>query len=52
MGSSIVATAVSLLVGGAAAAATVIGLVDNETSAPDKSPVNVTEEIVVDYGTN
>lgn len=40
---------VSVVVGGALAGATVVGLVDSQTAPPDKSPANVSNP-VLDYG--
>lgn len=45
---SILVTLVSLVVGGALAGATVIGLVDSQSSSPDKSSTDMSS--TVDYG--
>ncbi len=42
-------TIVSIVVGGVVAAATVVGVVQAQTSTPEKSPVNVSE-VGVNYG--
>jgi hypothetical protein len=46
---AILITIASVVVGGALAGATVIGLVNAQTSPPDKSPANVSNP-VLDYG--
>ena len=51
MGSSIVGAIVSVVVGGAVAAATVVGIVSSQTSTPEKSPVNV-GNVGIEYGSN
>lgn len=44
-------TFVSILVGGAVAAATVVGVVSTQTAQPEKSPVSV-GNVGIDYGSN
>lgn len=44
-------TIVSIVVGGAVAAATIVGVVNSQTSTPDKSPVSVSE-VGINYGSN
>lgn len=44
-------TIVSIVVGGVVAAATVVGVVNAQTSTPDKTPVNVSE-VGLSYGSN
>ncbi len=41
----------SVLVGGAVAAATIVGVVQSQTAPPDKNPVTVSAP-VIDYGSN
>jgi hypothetical protein len=48
--SGIAALIATILVGGAVGAASVVGLVNSQTSAPGESPANV-EQPVIDYGT-
>jgi hypothetical protein len=47
--SSVIGAVVSIIVGGAVAVVTVIGLVDAQTGASGASPANVNQP-VVDYG--
>lgn len=47
---SIITPIVSLVVGGALATATVVGLVSSQTGAPEKSPGNAISP-AVNYGT-
>ena len=42
---------VSVVVGGAFATATIVGVVSSQTSTPDKTPVNVSE-VGIEYGSN
>ncbi|WP_370290886.1 hypothetical protein [Nocardioides sp.] len=44
-------TIVSIIVGGAVAAATVVGVVNAQTAAPEQSPVNVSK-VGLSYGSN
>lgn len=44
-------TIVSIIVGGAVAAATIVGVVQTQTQTPDKSPVNVSD-VGINYGSN
>ncbi len=44
-------TIVSIVVGGMVAAATVVGVVQSQTSTPEKSPVSVSE-VGISYGSN
>ena len=47
---SIFGIVASMLVGGAVAAVTVVGVIDSQTGTPDgRSPVNVSQP-VIDYG--
>ncbi|GAA1911517.1 hypothetical protein GCM10009737_11260 [Nocardioides lentus] len=48
---SVGALLASVVVGGAVAAVTVVGLVNSQTDAPDQSPANV-ERPVVEYGSS
>lgn len=54
MGTGIVGTIVSLVVGGSVAAITVVGVVSNQTSAPSQSPgdSSLPASEIVDYGSN
>jgi hypothetical protein len=51
VGGSILATIVSVVVGGAVAAATTVGVINASTGTPEKSPVDV-NEVSVEYGSN
>lgn len=42
----------SIVIGGVAAAATVVGVVSSQTSTSGPSPANVQEGVVVQYGSN
>jgi hypothetical protein len=42
----------SALAGSAIAAVGIIGLVSSQTAAPDTSPTNANQPVVVDYGDN
>ncbi|MXG88532.1 hypothetical protein [Nocardioides flavescens] len=46
---TVITTFVSMLVGGAVAAVTVVGVVNSQTTAPDKTPVSVNAP-AIDYG--
>lgn len=46
---AIIITFASVLVGGGLAGATVVGLVNSQTAAPEKSPANVSNP-VLEYG--
>ena len=46
---SIFGIVASVLVGGAVAAVTVVGVIDSQTSTDGRSPVNVSQP-VIDYG--
>jgi hypothetical protein len=48
---AILGTIGSILVGGAVAAATIVGVVQSNTAKPDVSPTSVNAP-VVDYGSN
>jgi hypothetical protein len=48
---TILSTIAAMLVGGAVATFTVLGVVDSQTAAPDKSPANVNAP-AFDYGSN
>ena len=48
---TIVGTIVSLIVGGAVASVTVIGLVNSQTGPVDHSPANINQP-VIQYGSN
>ncbi|MEP9365491.1 hypothetical protein ABLE68_21160 [Nocardioides sp. CN2-186] len=48
---AILITMVSLVVGGALAGATVVGLVNSQTAAPDKSPID-SSNVTLDYGSS
>lgn len=52
--SSIVAAFGSIVIGGAVAAVTIVGVVESQTAAPDKSPVSVSSSVddLVAYGSN
>lgn len=54
MGTGIVGTIVSLIVGGTVAAVTVVGVVSNQTAAPSTSPgdSSLPASQIVDYGSN
>lgn len=41
----------SVVVGGAVATATIVGVVSTQTATPEKSPVNVSE-VGIEYGSN
>jgi hypothetical protein len=47
---AILITLASVLVGGGLAGATVVGLVHSQTSAPSKSPVDVSQPADLGYG--
>jgi hypothetical protein len=49
--SSIFGTVAAVIAGGAVATVTVLGVVTSQTSAPDKSPVNV-DSAQIQYGSN
>lgn len=40
----------SVVAGGALATATLMGVVTSQTSAPDKSPADVSKPAIIDYG--
>lgn len=48
---TIVSTIAAMLVGGAVATFTVVGVVNSETAKPDTSPVSVNAP-AIDYGSN
>ena len=48
---TIVSTIAAMLVGGTVAAVTVVGVVNSQTAAPEKSPVSVNSP-TIDYGSN
>jgi len=54
MGTGIIGTIVSLVVGGAVATVTVVGVVGSQTSAPNESPVDSSQPAsqIVQYGSN
>jgi len=54
MGTGIIGTLVSLVVGGTVAAVTVVGVVSSQTGAPSESPGNSSEPAasVIQYGDN
>ncbi|MFW6774673.1 DUF2613 family protein [Nocardioides sp. CPCC 205120] len=54
MGTGIIGTIVSLVVGGSVAAVTVVGVVNSQTSAPEKSPVDshAPTSSIIEYGEN
>lgn len=52
MGASLITTIGSLVAGGVVAAVTIVGVVNSQTSAGDQSPADVTQPVVIDYGTN
>ncbi|WP_447645677.1 hypothetical protein [Nocardioides zeae] len=54
MGTGIIGTIVSLVVGGSVAAVTVVGVVSSQTAAPSESPIDVNSPAsqVIDYGSN
>ncbi|GAA2117681.1 hypothetical protein [Nocardioides bigeumensis] len=41
----------SIVVGGAVATATTLGVISSQTGPAEQSPADVSSEIVVDYGT-
>jgi hypothetical protein len=51
VGSSIIGAIAALVVGGAIASATVVGLVSSQQGAPSQSPGSVTEP-TIPYGSN
>jgi hypothetical protein len=48
---TIVSTIAAMLVGGAVATVTVVGVVNSQTATPDKSPVSVNAP-AIEYGSN
>lgn len=50
MGTSILATVGSVVVGGVVAVVTIISLVNSQTAAPANSPTNVNAPVEVQYG--
>jgi hypothetical protein len=48
---AILGTIAAVVIGGTAAAVTVVGLVNTQTAAPDQSPVSVNAP-AIDYGSN
>lgn len=48
---AIVSIVASVLIGGAVASATIVGVVSSQTAAPDKSPASVSQPII-EYGSN
>jgi hypothetical protein len=48
---TIVTTVVAMLVGGTVATVTIVGVVNSQTSAPDKTPVSVNAP-AIQYGSN
>lgn len=48
---TIVSTIAAMLVGGAVATFTVVGVVNSQTSAPDQSPASV-DSPAIEYGSN
>jgi hypothetical protein len=48
---SILTTIGALVLGGVVGTATIIGVVNSQTAAPDKSPANVNSP-VIEYGSN
>lgn len=54
MGTGIIGTIVSLIVGGSVAAVTVVGVVNSQTGAPSESPGDAQQPAasVIQYGSN
>ncbi|MDF9715606.1 hypothetical protein INN71_07715 [Nocardioides sp. ChNu-153] len=54
MGTGIIGTIVSLVVGGSVAAVTVVGVVNSQTAAPEDSPVDsqAPTSSIIEYGDN
>lgn len=52
MTSTLLVTIGSALAGGAIAAVGIVGLVSAQTAAPDQSPTNANQPVVIDYGDN
>lgn len=51
IGSAVIGTIISVLAGGAVAAATIVGVVQTQTAPPEKSPVDV-HSVSIEYGSN
>lgn len=49
MGTNLLGAVLSAVVGGAMAAATIVGLVSAQTSGPEQNPVNA-EKPIINYG--
>lgn len=52
MTTTLLTTIGTALAGAAIAAAGVIGFVSSQTGAPDQSPTNANQPLLVDYGSN